>query len=200
MPHDNRTIDVAAMKAFAHPLRMRLYRLLQERGKATSAQLARDLDESTGQTSYHLRQLARHGFVEEDTGVGTARERWWQPVGFSFSDRQWAGDEPVVDTSTDVALASLLMQRTQIEQYAAAAHAWLDRGHAEEPAWRWASLRSQTIAELTPEELEALNGALGAVVEEHVAAARARREDRERDGERRVQVLIHSFPLARPSD
>ncbi|MFC8943598.1 hypothetical protein ACFT1B_36540, partial [Streptomyces griseoincarnatus] len=43
--------------------------------------------ESSGSTSYHLRQLAKHGLVREVEGKGTARERWWErtPGGFSIS-------------------------------------------------------------------------------------------------------------------
>ena len=85
MPTDKvRTLDVAALKAFSHPLRMRLYDLLKDGGPATASMLARAIGESTGQTSYHLRQLERHGLITEDTGRGTGRERWWQPVGFRF--------------------------------------------------------------------------------------------------------------------
>ena len=35
------------------------------------------LNLNTGATSYHLRQLAQHGFVAEDAERGNARERWW---------------------------------------------------------------------------------------------------------------------------
>ena len=197
-----RTIDVATMRAFAHPLRMQIYRLLQEQGAATSAQLARALDESSGQTSYHLRQLERHGFVEEDPGRGTARERWWRALGFSYSDREWVGDAEEVDLTRPEASASMLILRTQTEQYAASTLDWLDRAPTEEPAWRWSAMRSQTVTELTPEELGALNEALGAVVDEHVERARAAHPEGEDHGAdvRRVQVLIHSFPLARRSE
>lgn len=72
--------SVAAFKALAHPLRMHMFHRL-EKGPATATMLAEELNESTGSTSYHLRQLARHGLIEQDPDRGTARERWWKVVG-----------------------------------------------------------------------------------------------------------------------
>ncbi|PKH38100.1 ArsR family transcriptional regulator [Nocardioides alpinus] len=52
--------------------------LLRTEGPATATTLAARLDLNTGATSYHLRQLAQHGFIEEDTERGNARDRWWR--------------------------------------------------------------------------------------------------------------------------
>jgi DNA-binding transcriptional ArsR family regulator len=70
--------DPAALKALAHPLRQRILRQLDRNGPATSTSLAKALGENTGATSYHLRQLAEHGFVEDVPDRGRGRERWWQ--------------------------------------------------------------------------------------------------------------------------
>jgi DNA-binding transcriptional ArsR family regulator len=70
--------DPAALKALAHPLRQRILRQLDREGPATSTTLAKALGENTGATSYHLRQLAEHGFVDEVPDRGRGRERWWQ--------------------------------------------------------------------------------------------------------------------------
>ena len=70
--------DVRALRALAHPLRNRLLGQLRLNGPATASQLGRVVGESSGSTSYHLRQLAAYGFVEEVEGQGTARERWWR--------------------------------------------------------------------------------------------------------------------------
>ena len=73
--------DLAALRALAHPRRQRVLQHLALHGPATSATLARALGLNTGATSYHLRELARYGFVEEPGGTGTGhRERWrWPP-------------------------------------------------------------------------------------------------------------------------
>jgi DNA-binding transcriptional ArsR family regulator len=60
----------------AHPLRLRLIELLRE-GPSTASRLARELGESSGSTSYHLRVLARAGLIEDDPG-GRGRERMWR--------------------------------------------------------------------------------------------------------------------------
>jgi DNA-binding transcriptional ArsR family regulator len=57
--------DLAALKALAHPRRERMLEHLTLHGPATSSTLARALGLNTGSTSYHLRELARYGFVEE---------------------------------------------------------------------------------------------------------------------------------------
>lgn len=52
--------------------------LLRHEGPATATMLANRMGLNTGATSYHLRQLAAHGFVVEDTSRGNARDRWWR--------------------------------------------------------------------------------------------------------------------------
>lgn len=69
--------DAETLRVLAHPLRQRILRHLR-REPATSAMLARELGENTGATSYHLRQLARHGFIEELPDRAHGRERWWR--------------------------------------------------------------------------------------------------------------------------
>jgi DNA-binding transcriptional ArsR family regulator len=71
------TTDAAAVRALAHPLRLRLLDLLRFEGPSTATLLGRQVEESSGSTSYHLRQLARYGFIEEAPERG-GRERWWR--------------------------------------------------------------------------------------------------------------------------
>jgi DNA-binding transcriptional ArsR family regulator len=68
------------LKALVHPLRQRMLYHLAFVGSASSTSLAREFGESTGTTSYHLRQLARFGYVEEDAMRSRGRERWWRIV------------------------------------------------------------------------------------------------------------------------
>lgn len=72
-------LGLEAIRLLAHPLRQRIERELRA-GPVSATSLARALGESTGLTSYHLRQLAKHGFVEEVPGHGKGRERWWRFV------------------------------------------------------------------------------------------------------------------------
>ncbi|MBL7253776.1 ArsR/SmtB family transcription factor [Paractinoplanes lichenicola] len=70
-------LDPRTLRGLAHPLRVRMLNLLREHGPSTASKLAGQLGQSSGATSYHLRQLAAYGFVE-DAGDRTGRERWWQ--------------------------------------------------------------------------------------------------------------------------
>lgn len=70
--------DAAELRALRHPLRRRMLQTLGRTGPATATALARALGENTGATSYHLRRLAEHGFVEDDPERGQGRERWWR--------------------------------------------------------------------------------------------------------------------------
>ncbi|MEW2355457.1 helix-turn-helix domain-containing protein [Spirillospora sp. NPDC029432] len=70
--------DPGRLKALSHPLRRRILHRLGTHGPATSTTLGAYLGESTGTTSYHLRQLERYGFVEDVPERSGGRERWWR--------------------------------------------------------------------------------------------------------------------------
>lgn len=191
-PYLARPIDATAMKAFAHPLRMAIYNFLTEHGSATATTLAEALDESTGQTSYHLRQLARHGFVEEHPGKGTGRERWWRPVGFSYDGVDMVERDPALRAPLQLAL------QTQVDQRAESMRQWFLRSEGEPEQWREASVNSQSTVWLTSEELEALSTAVMETIHEHTEHARERHtaSAEDRPGERRVRVYFDAYPLA----
>jgi DNA-binding transcriptional ArsR family regulator len=70
--------DPKAIRALAHPLRLDLLDLLLATGPATAAQCGRILGVSQASCSFHLRQLAKYGLVE-DAGPGNdRRERQWR--------------------------------------------------------------------------------------------------------------------------
>jgi DNA-binding transcriptional ArsR family regulator len=71
--------DPAILKALAHPLRRRIVAELR-RGPASATTVAAALGENTGATSYHLRELAKAGLVEDDPDRGRGKERWWRLV------------------------------------------------------------------------------------------------------------------------
>src|SRR4051794_41945900 len=72
--------DPRAMRAYAHPVRLALIGLLRRHGPLTATQAAARLGESSGTTSFHLRQLAKYGFCEE-AGGGKGREKPWRGAG-----------------------------------------------------------------------------------------------------------------------
>lgn len=79
-PPPDEVSDVSMLKALTHPRRQAILQRLSVHGPATSASLARDLGWNTGATSYHLRELARYGLIEELPERAHGRERWWRHV------------------------------------------------------------------------------------------------------------------------
>jgi DNA-binding transcriptional ArsR family regulator len=71
--------DPRKLRGLAHPLRLRILGLLRSGGPSTATRLAIELGESSGSTSYHLRQLANYGFVVPDEErEGRGKGRWWR--------------------------------------------------------------------------------------------------------------------------
>ena len=79
-----RLTDPRALRAYAHPVRMALVGLLRTEGPLTATRAAELLGESSGTCSFHLRQLAKYGLVEE-AGGGTGREKPWRATALSTS-------------------------------------------------------------------------------------------------------------------
>ena len=65
------------MRALAHPVRLALLEALTDAGQLTATEAGERVGESPANTSFHLRQLAKYGFVEEAEG-GTGRRRPWK--------------------------------------------------------------------------------------------------------------------------
>ncbi len=180
---EDRILGSEALKAFAHPLRMSLYAELQRRGPATASQLARALDESSGQTSYHLRQLERHGFVEDDPGHAGGRERWWRPVGFRLTDPGLLHD-PATEPMVGAVIGQVIAERT------ATLTSWLE--HLDGQIGDGMGQLSTSTIELTTAEAEALTTELLELIERHSTAAKKR--ERPSDA-RRYRVYLDVIPL-----
>lgn len=80
LPEGDITLDTAALRVLAHPMRLALLNRLRREGPATARQLARHFDLDSGAASYHLRRLAAGGFIEEDVERGNRRDRWWRAL------------------------------------------------------------------------------------------------------------------------
>lgn len=93
-PEPREITSPETLKLLAHPHRYRIARQLR-RGPATSTTLARELGLNTGATSYHLRQMAEHGFIEEVPELARGRERWWRavPMDVRFPPRSRQSEE-----------------------------------------------------------------------------------------------------------
>ena len=95
-PRDDRLqldlTDPKAMRALAHPLRWALLEALGHAGTLTATQASEMLGESPANCAFHLRTLAKYGFVEE-AGGGKGRERPWRQAYGRMSWQARQGDE-----------------------------------------------------------------------------------------------------------
>lgn len=72
------TSDPAVLRALAHPLRIEILAVLDELEQATATEIAERVGESPSNCSFHLRQLAKAGYIERAEQRGTAKP--WRPV------------------------------------------------------------------------------------------------------------------------
>lgn len=181
MEHSTHLLTSSSLKALAHPVRVRLLGLLRADGPATATGLAARLGESSGTTSYHLRQLFAAGFVAEDADRGNGRERWWRAAQQStrLDPADWQ-DDPDVAPAVEGYLGLVL------EGHISRAREWFSRRPAAARRWRDSSTFSDARLHLSAAELGRLNDAVEALVEGY------RREPRK--GDQAVIVQWQSFP------
>ncbi|MER5181908.1 helix-turn-helix domain-containing protein [Streptomyces sp. NPDC002896] len=179
--------DLAAVNALAQPRRQRMLQHLTVHGPATSAMLARALGLNTGATSYHLRELARYGFVEEaDDSTGHGRERWWRVVPgdrrFPPRSRQTPEMRHVMDELNHHAYAADLELFEQLQR---------DAGEAPDDPWADAFPYSRSAIRLTLPELREF-------FEEYIALLNRykRAEGETPPGARTVLTRFLAFPAA----
>ncbi len=188
-----RTLDAGALKALAHPLRVRIYDLLSERGPQTASTLAKLIGETSGATSYHLRALAAHALIREVPDRGTARERWWErPKGRINLPGPDQATTPASRAAAQIVTAEFmqLRQRTLME--------YLNRPVAEAPSgWEDAGLVMTTTLDVTAEQMTALKQELTALVD---AAIERYRGQEGAAGTRRVTLRADIFDLPSPAD
>lgn len=160
-PPDEITPTPVALRALAHPVRLRLLGLLRVDGPSTATRLAERLGLNSGATSYHLRQLGQHGFVVEDTERGNARDRWWRAAHRSTHTDDDAPDPTVRDASDAFVQAAAVVYAEQLQ-----------RAMEERPMlpseWRRAGTHSDWVLDLTPAQTYELKQRLFEVIQEYV--------------------------------
>jgi predicted ArsR family transcriptional regulator len=149
--------DPRALRAVAHPTRLELIGLLRRSGPLTATQAGARIGESAASCSFHLRQLAKYGLVEE-AGGGRGRERPWQATA---NATEW----PVHDRAGGRHGAGAMLSRIVVEGYFQMALEWLERRPSEPPDWADAGSEGDMVLYLTAEELVELRGRVTALLE-----------------------------------
>lgn len=178
--------DPRALRAIAHPLRLRLLEELAQ-GPATATELAERVAESPANCSWHLRQLARYGYVEE-AGAGPGRRRPWRIV--AEVRRLGSDDETdaeAIDAGDEV---GSMLAANEFD----AMRRWYAHRRREPARWRRAGFYNQGVAWLTSEELSEMEAEIMEIMVRHLN--RAADPDRRPTGARLVRLVAWGVPAS----
>jgi DNA-binding transcriptional ArsR family regulator len=180
----------ASLKALAHPLRIGMLGILRANGPATSSDLARHLGTNSGATSYHLRQLERHGFVVEVPDIGTTRQRFWKAAhDYSILERSQMGeDADAVDLIDEVMRLGSRLREAEVAEWIGSQDDWGTE-------WTDASASDDYLLQLSPDELAELIGCIRSLIGRLAVRGRS---DVPADAEA-VRVHLVAFPISDPS-
>lgn len=186
-----RLTDPATLKALSHPARLQMLDLLQG-GAATATQCSAVVGLTASSCSWHLRQLAAAGLVE-DAGRGPdGRERLWRASLTAWQvDLDAIDAEPAEAEALDVAVTQALLQASDatVEAFTVAA-----AQGAETAAWRRAALVSNSTLVATDAELQELTEKVRDLISPYT---RSRRTDLP-PGARTVHAAVRFVPQPGP--
>lgn len=178
--------DPKAMRAMAHPVRMALMELLAVAPTLTATQASEALGESPANCAFHLRTLAKYGFVRE-AGGGKGRERPWTRVHRSIN----------LDTAGQADYQAELAARTLSEAYGERMLERVRYAYTNDvwpQGWEQAVISSDSVRFLTAEEAIGISQEIRAIIDRY----EGRRGDpgSRPAGALPVQVAHYIFPMA----
>lgn len=171
--------DPHAIRAMAHPLRLDLIELLGTVGPATAAECARRLGSTQANCSYHLRLLAKYGFVEHAEPRGDGREHPWQ---LTDIEQSWSGRDAAAEQ----------LERVFVQREADRIMAWQAAAAQQPQEWRDVGFVGGATLPLTAEEVASVRDQLAAVIEPYVARLTSRTGWPE--GHRFVRIMLAGTP------
>ena len=186
-----RLTDPKMMRALAHPARIAIWMHIGLRGSATATECAEVAGLSPSACSYHLRTLARYGFVEEDrASAANGRERPWRArlLAFTMEDRP---DEPAAGRVANRLLVENL--RESVEEIRVR---YLDRKSEYSADWQAAAGELFSVAHVTPDELNELRAEVLDIMAQYVRLDPAERSP----GALPVRIMLDMFPWFRPEE
>ena len=180
--------DPRSLRAMAHPTRVALVGALRREGPLTATRAGELIGESASSCSFHLRQLAKYGLVEE-AGGGRGRERPWKATA-------WMTEWPSAPESAELAEAADALTRVVAGFYDEQVRRWLETKRHEPAEWQEAALFGDELLHLTADELKELGERIAALTEKY--NVRARRPELRPDGSRSVSLITLGFPSQYP--
>jgi DNA-binding transcriptional ArsR family regulator len=183
----DRELDLVALKALAHPLRVEILDTLSTYGSFTASGLSERLGESSGATSYHLRQLEKHGFVREVEGKGTSRERWWERAPGSMN----IGSKEAQATPAGRSAAGMIFRQMRSNQDRMLTD-FVERGIDELPQeWLDGTVVSSLNTRLTSDQMREFVSEFMKLADKYVIA----NKNQSVPGSRPVLVNFQTFPV-----
>jgi predicted ArsR family transcriptional regulator len=140
-----------------HPVREALLELIGRDGVVTATAAARELGGSTGLYSFHLRQLARYGVIEEAPGPRGRVRPWRLAQSAASGSPQRARSRPVSDAELSAVARGL-----EDESY----RRWLEHRDAAPARWRQDEAFSQVVY-LTPDEMAGMAAVIRALIAQY---------------------------------
>jgi predicted ArsR family transcriptional regulator len=178
--------DPRALRAVAHPTRLKLIALLRRLGPLTATQAGERIGESPSGCSFHLRSLAKWGLVEE-AGGGRGRERPWRATA---EGHEWAARGP----SEEVDEAGDLLTRVVVERWFDEALQWVDRRRGETREWANAATANDRMIAVTPAELEEIDRRVADILRPYME--RVGHPEKQPEGARTAILVQLGFPMA----
>lgn len=176
------------MRALAHPARLAILNRLGDGVSATATEVAEIAGITPSAASYHLRMLAKYGFVEDAPPRGDGRERLWKA-----SDRRLAisllpEDRPEVREAKDLLIRAVRREADRELERA------LGAVGREPEEWRKAIRFSRTVLRLGAAEMAHLNEEIEKLLAPYTA--RRRSEQEAPPGARVAEAQVNLFPHA----
>lgn len=180
--------DPRAMRALTHPVRLALLEALMLEGPLTATRAGEIIGESPTTCSFHFRQLAKYGFVEE-AGGGPGRLRPWRMSGrgMRFTDLH---EDP------ETAIAARALERTLRARFLEHLQAFYDDRSSYPREWQEVTGGSEFIVHVTAAELRALDEQITELLRSY--ADRLDDPAKRPPGSLPVEVLLFGYPLRVP--
>jgi len=190
--HPLRLTDPRMMRALAHPARIAILQHLGLDGPATATECAAVAGLSPSACSYHLRALARYGFVEEDlASAADGRQRPWRARIISMSFDEGEPDQPDA-----VRAAGRLLKETLLARFEEVRTEYLDRSPRYTAQWREIAGWHQDVVHVTADEAAALRAQVQALLAGYRRIDPADRPP----GAHRVHALLDLIPWFDPDE
>lgn len=156
LPAYEQVTEPVRIRALAHPLRIQIFDILNERDEITATECADLLGESPASCSFHLRMLEKYGFAERAKARG--REKPWRAAARSWDMRPEPGSTGSTRAFQELAVLGLDAEWERIRGY----FAHIDQ---ETEEWQQASTFTRSTFWATVEELAQLSRDLQSITD-----------------------------------